>query len=1710
MKANTTSPASSGPAGSHFEGQVGAHYLLSMLTGTEPRGLPGTTIDRIELQRAAEGRPLDDVIVYAHDGRSNPAVLEIQVKRSITFAHSDPIFRAVVGQIVEASRRPDFWTSRYELAIAIARTSRKIDGAYQDVLTWARQLGDAATFTSRIARPGSTNDDMRKFVRTFKSHLHDAGTPDNDETVWRLLGKLKILVFDFTAQGSACEEFAKERAVCALHPDDRLRAGTLWTSLIELALQIAVSGGDRDRGRLIEYLGSQSFRFAGDRRYASARATLAEASRAALADIGDRVGDVMLTRHERVAAVHAALDDGRYVEIRGDAGVGKSGVLKHFAGQIATESQVIVLSPGRSTPRGWAAMRAVLGFDGTARELLTDLAADGGAVLFVDNLDFFEDEERRTVVDLVREAAGIPGFAVIATARRNFGVEEPSWLPPDALDHLGRAEPIMIDELSDAEVDEIRHAAPRLAPLLADTHPARDVTRNLFRLARLVTRPEDAMVLRTEADMAEQWWQTADGKLDGDHRDRARLLKALAEVALSHARPLDVSNHPAQAVDALVASETLRDLRNDRVAFRHDVLREWAIGNLLHSDPTMIERLPLTRPASAALARGVELAARMALERAVDSTRWQSLVERLSREGTHGSWRRATLLALVRSEISRELLTCASGLLLANRASMLRELIRLVMAVDVEPASKWFAAIGVDPATIPPSLNVPSGPSCYRLIGWLLSCGQSLPVAAIPDVVDLYTMWPIAMRGLDPLTPSILQWLYRWLTEIETARDTENLGDRHEPFGGEFDHEQIASLESDLRVSFLLFCHRTPALAQEYLQSLRQRRRGEDVVRSILKIHGSLAQAAPAELAELTATALIPNRRPDERHHRRNREEPFDFLDHEFLPESPAQGPFLELLTHAPQHGLSLIRRLVDHAISFYSRGCEYGADAITISFPDGERAFPWRRSYAWSRGGSGHYSVTSALMALEAWAHRRIEAGQTFETVLAEVLGPPDSPTAYLLVAVDLLLSHWPKSREAAVPFLACPELLCIDRERHMHDSLGINALQREPIAGLEGLAASRRLSLEDLLGKYAVFEPVELRETLTALLGRAAARLGPPDTQSNLRDPALMVAAALNRVDPNNWRESPISLPDGTQRMAFQYVSPEAEARHLAALQEATQDLHSDTNMQAALSLALEDPSRSSPELVAAAVQWAQRAVGTSEQEDGDEDEDWMREQALVNAAMIAMRDGDGELRARHEAWARGIFAQALQTKDDPVYRFRSGLQYNPVAVAFVGMIHALKDCAAIGNVRALLEVATRDDPAAAHGFGAAATTLASIDERLPRAVLRCAFAACIRPRREWDLPEEEVAARSERHRQQVRAAVDAELAWLADERPEPEWSTFPSEAPRSRRRLRLPGGRGQQDTPAPQRSRPDEYADHQAAALWLGKAQSLVDIVKRPWLCEIARTYAAWTAAANGTGLDVHEEVANPPSEWNDAYFGLLAHCLPGLALPEIEQLALTLIGVLPDKAFFDVITRFLRSVDAVYFNDRGLQEPVAIRIRSVLANRMMASSGWKRLGGSRSASIEWRIGPAIAVLFFNEYGFTQPTTCYVLPNGIDRLDSFLPVLEDLVERGPSLFVALVTLNLLEVSPRSAHLPFIVTAAKAWLRSYPDDSDFWVDHGIGRRVCVWIGEVRRQEPTLLDPNEAVRLDVDRLLAALISLGVADARRLEAALARGPGSGA
>lgn len=1706
-----TSTLASGPAGTHFEGQVGAFYLLAMLSGAPPRGLPGTTIDGVALQQANAGRPLDDVVVHAHDNASGKAaVLEIQVKRSITFAAADPVFRKVVGQIVKASQRPDFLTQRYELAIATTKGSRKIDGAYQDVLTLARQVGEATTFAAQIGLAGAANDDMRAFVATFKSHLRDEGSLDDDGTAWLLLRRLQILTFDFTATGSASHDLALERAVRVLHADDGVRAGVFWVSLIEMAIDAAKSGGDRTRETAMEALAILGYRFAGERRHAAARTALAEASRLALNDIRNRVGNAVLTRQERVTATRAALDSGRYVEIRGEAGVGKSGVLRQMAEAIQTEGQVLVLCPGRCVTRGWTAMRAQLGFDGTIRELLVELANDGGATIFVDNLDSFSAEERLTVIDVVGEASLVPGVAVVATARPGFGIDEPNWLPSDVLARLVQTEPITIDELSKAEVEQLTMTDPSLAPLLKDGHPARQVARNLFRLARLAAQPASAPVLRTEVDMAEQWWATADGARDGGWRDRSRLLRDTAAQTLSGVDFLDVKAQATAPIDALVASGTLRDLGIDRVAFRHDVLREWAIANALHSDPVLVDRLSLDRPATAMLARGVELAARMAIERASDGVAWNVLLERLSRSGVHRSWRRAALLALARSEAAGALLQRAAPELLGNGAALLRELLRTVMAVDVIPASKAFAAAGVDPALIPASINVPRGQAWVALIIWLLSIGDRVPNEAVPEIVDLYTGFSLGTLGITDITPFTTRQIYRWLRLME-PREAMPAPSEGAVFWAHLDRDGVQSLKSDLRNGFIMFARTTPELAAEYLKAIAESEHNEEIVRSILKLRGTLAQAAPADLADLTARALIARPRRRDRHYDHEREEAFTYIDHEFLQASPAQGPFFELLTSSPKDGLSLVRRLVSHAVAHGSRGSDPGSDAIPLAFPGAARTFPWTRTYFWSRQ-SNYYSVTSALMALEAWAHRRIEAGEAFENVLADLLGPPDSCAAYVLVAVDLIISHWPKSIEVVAAFLGCPELLCIDHTRQMHDrvempdSFGLGALRTESLGNTSAAELkrrpSRRTTLDELIGSFTFLAPPEEHARLVALLQEAAARLGTPDADAHLGNPEFMVRHALNLADVSNWQDIQVTLRDGSTASARQYVPPAAEQKHLQALRDAATDRSSDFAMQSALSLAVDDPARLLPESRSAAMAWARRpSTGSDEGSTDVGGEQRMQKEAILTAAMVAMRDGDDALRAEHGEWARAQLDETVKAlDDDPARQIRGGLRFNATAIAYTGLIHALRHRHTQDDVHVLLEVAAAGNHAAAHGLGAAVGALEAVDGRLPRAILRCAFNACVVENRVWDLSQGEITERAERRLARIEAAVAAEMVWLDADGPEPQWPIFPAEEARPRGRVRLPGGHvAAPDAPEATAPPPTEHVNHQAAALWLRQVRGLPDVSARSWLGDVAKAYMPWTIAANGAAMNDGDEVDRPPSEWNETFFAAVARCVVGLASAEVTKLVVRHIVTLPDRNFYDVLAGYVRSIDAVYFEGGNISTQVAVDIRTAFADHMLTTRGWSRLSRSRDLSIEMHIGPAIAVLFFNDHHFGQGSKCYLYEKGAVRIGPFLPVLTKLVQAGPSPFVALVLLNLLEVAPRAEQLDLLVAAGTTWLGAYPDFRQLWVDHGVGRRWCLVVDAIRARNPESIGPTALCRPVIDDVIAALIAQGVPEASRLE-----------
>jgi len=142
---------------------------------------------------------------------------------------------------------------------------------------------------------------MRDFVDVFRADLAAVGAPTDDETVWRLLRRFQILVFDFVSLGSDYEHRARERARFALTADQANRGSELWPVLIEDAGACARAGGTLDYPAVVNALQTQhGFRFEKRVDLRPVDARLSEDADHALDETKDEVGGVRLARTQLI------------------------------------------------------------------------------------------------------------------------------------------------------------------------------------------------------------------------------------------------------------------------------------------------------------------------------------------------------------------------------------------------------------------------------------------------------------------------------------------------------------------------------------------------------------------------------------------------------------------------------------------------------------------------------------------------------------------------------------------------------------------------------------------------------------------------------------------------------------------------------------------------------------------------------------------------------------------------------------------------------------------------------------------------------------------------------------------------------------------------------------------------------------------------------------------------------------------------------------------------------------------------------------------------------------------------------------------------------------------------------------------------------------------------------------------------------------------
>lgn len=1645
-----------GPAGGQFEVSVGVHYALAVLAETEAFGLPGAVATKIAFQRFDQGYPLDDIILTATNPNGVTQTLEIQAKRSLSFTKSNTVFGDIVADMVAAHDKDT--TRRF--AVAIERTSGTIENGVHEALELATQVSDEDSFRTLLAAPGRSNQAMRDFVTAFEHHLSKAGI-DPASLVFDFLRRFSVLYFDYARPNSIAERSDRWRAA-ALTMDRTDPYG----ELVSLLMRTDAIGGDLDRARLVDLLAERKVAIGPAARLADARAKVSELSGFALNDIDTTIAGVNILRSAKRQALDQALETAQtgsgVLEITGAGGSGKSAFLKIAAEAQSKQAPTLVLAPDRIQGGGWSALQHRLGLDVSADRFLTDLASDGGAVIYMDGLDRFRSEaERKTVSDLILTTTKIPGLTLVFTAR--LGWREARPFSDDVMLALETRETLTIESLNDEEAVALAEAVPALAAILAPDHPAKSLARNPFILKRFVAAKSDPGALVSEASFAIGWWQSgahAATKDKGEARARRRILLAVIEGQLECASAVDLKPEAADAtaVSSLIEDGILIELATDRVKFKHDLFSDWAIAAYLSEDP---ERLsPLIEAGAPAfwLERGVELAFRQLAEQD-DPELWANGIQTLQASSAAERWIGLALLALIRSERASTLLARHEAALLADKGELAERLIRLVIgahSIEVEvPAPSTASAGSASPQTV----AVPHAPLWAPLIMWAGLRFGDLPLKALRGAVDLMHKWitPFAATE-DKLTATLLDLFANLLVAHVEDRSLDYI-----PAGKPVPKIRYPAGNDTVdtaRMTLAAFAEKNPSAAARYLNAIAASDRAVNELAGLLDFPFSLPKAAPAAFsaAMIEATRQEYDARSGDGNMRRAGLG-LSRLEHPFTLGKCGITLFLDLISADADQGLDLIRTLTRMTEETVQAG-----GAFEIELLGETRLVQPSHSYGWSRGHGPSQLVGKALAALEQWGHREIENGADLNEVVSRIAADGPISGAVLLVITDLALCHATLDSVLLHDLLASPELITADFERHQYDYLetqkgGLGRLRQGPqsdraIEQELTVRTSRHTGLHGVYIQVALKIPDDELVNLKARLDIGVQRLGSWEgPEVDWHDTGFMASYARRAIDRENYREETQTM-DGEPRQGWVYAWPEDQAAWMKSNAAKATAQHQSFNRSLAIRMVMDDETND----IRASIEDAEAVLAETEDAqpperdpvDHDPNDPWI---SRLGAAAFLARQYDAPKLPAEALKLRPVFDRALENYNKPRLNLRYDVMYDPAALGFVGLLYLCRHEETKPSGEDLLNAIAKNAPSAVsallhHPRAAEALGLGTL-----KACIRTGLQACFFPRRaHYDEADDAFEQREQALQEKLKAHVQAELAWLSGNAEEPGWIVPPPMRQRPKRRgIVLPGGAAPPPKPR-QPEYPDYHFDYHTADKWIAVLKQTGD---RDALEAMFLANRAWLLQANG-GSEEETDAPDVENHWTTPLLECAARLVPNWTDAQAEERVFALLDEFLPDVFFSVAAAFLIESDIQRLKSGATDTDHLAKLRARLWESMKSRNEWERHKWSRNGRVEIHLNDLLSTLFMKQVRGFGDRLSYAHEFDETQLIAFSDTLTELsVDAGLCPTIATLYLDVLELLPTQIAATPLEEVAIAWHSEA--EADFWSTARIGERVAT-----------------------------------------------------
>lgn len=1070
---------STGAAGVDVEIEYAAFLAVCLITENGNPALPQSALPlKLSLQRRDGPEGFDDVVVEWQSGGKD-GVTFVQSKRAFSIGDNAE-FRDLARALAEFNDARD-WSA----AIVTSSLSPAV-GDVQELLESARLSTSKADFDAKWAEQGVLNDAKRLVLKGFAKATDGLAV----DAAWNAMRRLRLIEHDF-----ALPQSRDRQSAIALLRQQLINPSIAETGFAELRSVLLAAGQlapTFDRSTLIERVPSLEVHPTAGLRPA-VQHILAESSRA-LQAIGDRLEgadcEVTLLRPESWDRLIEKSRESSIIRLAGDAGCGKSSLLKRYAATF--KGRALVLNERRIIARSWSEAAVSWSASGaSAEEIVSMLASAGACLLAVDGADRMLLDHRRTfVLELFGAIAASPlrkRWSII-TSGRDFGQRD---LIRDALREAGleTGERVSVGPLGDADTAMLMKLFPNAEVLLSRSDLA-NLNRNPFMVQQLL-RPDEPHATLTETALADAW--ATRGSAMAPERDVVVAQLAAARVAKPTVVPSIADLNPKGVTRLIEEGAAERLPLRDGIAFTHDVFEDWALARELRRDWRRIPERLSAADEPLWWQRAVRLTAQMLLETGCDQE-WHSLLCSLEQNDLDATWHRLVLVAPLHSENADVLLSRIQPILLADDAKLLGRLVESLRVAEtridegVLDAPLLAHMSEAERSRLIAQFKTPVWKPWTAFMHWSLPQWQTWPDALLPSLVELAEIWTKNNENKpNRVSAEIASCVLKWLEMVENYRHVDgdflSHSESESPFTLNLRYDSWEDLEKTLRRILAMTVASTPMLVEYYLERATTQPRLSAARLWLLKHPRQLPARLPGTWIALMRTTLLRRRR-------RSHYSPlvptscFDSVrfneagisdDHSFYPCSPLQVGWEQLFKNDADSALAMMHRLEMRAAVFwrhYIKRRDRRRPRPLILHLSSETIQLWgdENVYRWSRAILGPNTLGSAYLAFDNWLEEQLTNGARMDDLLPRVL-----QNNGLVATVSPIINAAAQRQNdrptlsAIAPFLAAPRLWIYDVRRHLDDKIPIHRM-----ASVIGYYRHHVKAAESVWQRYQQREPL------------------------------------------------------------------------------------------------------------------------------------------------------------------------------------------------------------------------------------------------------------------------------------------------------------------------------------------------------------------------------------------------------------------------------------------------------------------------------------------------------------------------------------------------------------------------------------------------------------------------------------------------------------